>query len=77
MRTIVGAEVGREGFVAYLGELRRLGVLSQAEKLGWLALHGGLMRATLPPLDDGTGVDEERLQALVQQLGGELEEPGA
>jgi hypothetical protein len=29
------------------------------------------------PLDDGTGVDEERLQALVQQLGGELEEPGA
>lgn len=71
MRTIVAAEVGREGFVAYLGELRRLRVLSQAEKIAWLDLHGRLLRAREVPLDDGSGIDEEWLQALAREFGGE------
>jgi hypothetical protein len=73
MRTIVSAGVGEQGFVEFLGELRRLAVLNQNEKLGWLALHGALLRAREVPLDDGSGIDEEWLQALARELGGELE----
>lgn len=56
--------------MAFLGELVRMGVLTRGEKLAWLALHGAVMRATLPPLDDGRGINEEALAALADELGG-------
>jgi hypothetical protein len=69
MRVIVGAQVGLEGFTSFLGLLVRLGVLTPKEKRGWLGLHGAVMRATLPPLDDGTGINEEEFEALVREVG--------
>ena len=72
MRTVVASQLGTEGFVAFVGHLRQLAVVSAAEKSTSIALHGAVMRATLPPLDDGRGIDEQTLAALVDELGAQL-----
>ena len=55
---IVARRLGDGGFVNFLKELHRLGVLQHAELLDWLALHGSVLRATEPPLDRGDGVPD-------------------
>ena len=69
MKAVIAAQIGEEGFVPFLGELVRLGVLTRDEKRAWLALHGAVMQATLPPLDDGQGVDHKALDALAAEFG--------
>lgn len=72
MTSLVARRLGEPGFVTFLGELVRLGVLSRSEKRRWLALHGAVLR-TEPPLDDGERFDEEALGALAREFGGPLE----
>jgi hypothetical protein len=67
--TLIAREIGQPGFVGYLHELRRLGVLSQPEVLGWLTLHGTLIRSLELPLDDGTELDEQAFAELERELG--------
>jgi hypothetical protein len=67
--TLVSCEIGRQGFVTYVHRLRRLGVLSQPDVLGWLRLHGSLLRLMEEPLDDGSGIDEETFVGLLRDLG--------
>ena len=67
--TLIVREVGQPGFVSYLHQLRRLGVLSQPEVLRWLALHGSVIRLVEPPLDDGSGIDEQVFADLAGELG--------
>jgi hypothetical protein len=50
--------IGEEGFVAFLHELRRLGVLTQPDVIAWLALHGAVLRRTESPLDTGEGIPD-------------------
>ena len=52
-------------FVRALG---RLGVLDGDEVRAWQSLHGATMRATLPPLDAGEGVDDATLRELQASL---------
>jgi hypothetical protein len=73
--TLVSREVGQVGFVTYLHALRKLGVLSQPEVLGWLGLHGAVIRRSEAPLDDGSGLDEQALAGLLRDLGAAEEIP--
>ena len=68
--TLVVHRVGEEGFVAFLGQLVHLGVLTRQEKVGWIRLHGAILRLIEEPLDDGERLDEEAFAALVTELGG-------
>jgi hypothetical protein len=66
---IVARRLGEGGYVPFLKELHRLGVLQHAELLTWLELHGRVLRMVEPPLDGGDGVsylrvDELRLREL-------------
>lgn len=61
--------VGEEGFVRFLCDLRRAGVLDTDEARGWLALHGSVLRWTESPLDDGETLNEEAFQELERVLG--------
>ncbi len=74
---VIARRVGDEGFVEYLHRLQGFGILDHEELIAWLQLHGVVLRGTLRPLDDGTGVDEEELDALGRELGGELGRPNA
>jgi hypothetical protein len=61
-----GVRVGEVGFVSYLHQLRRLGVIDQSEVISWLGLHGAVIRATEAPLDDGERLDEDALESLTE-----------
>lgn len=65
---IVARRLGEEGYVTFLKELQRLGVLQHAELLNWLALHGSVLRATEPPLDTGGGVPDSPIALLVKDV---------
>ena len=65
---IVARRLGEEGFVVFLQELHWLGVLQHAELLAWLSLHGAVLRAIEPPLDDGETFHEERISDLWERL---------
>jgi hypothetical protein len=67
--TLISREIGQMGFVTYLHQLRRLGVLSQPEVIAWMALHGSVIRCVELALDDGFGIDEEALAELQRELG--------
>ena len=56
--TVDAHRLGEEGFVAFLTELVCLGVPTGLEKLEWLTLHGAVIRAALPPLDEGSGIEQ-------------------
>ena len=47
----------------------RLRVLDHGELLGWLRLHGSVLRATHEPLDNGESLDGETLAELQRELG--------
>jgi hypothetical protein len=68
--TIAAHRLGEEGFAAFLGELVRLGVLTRVEKIGWLRLHGSILRLA-DPLGDGVSFNEKTFSALLA----EFEEP--
>ena len=65
---IVACRVGDEGFLHFVHELRRSGVLDREETLGWLALHGAVLRAFGLPLDDGERLDPEAFRELEERL---------
>ena len=65
---IVARRLGEEGYVVFLKELHRLGVLQHAELLNWLTLHGHVLRATEPPLDTGDGVPDSFIAMLLEDL---------
>lgn len=73
---VVARRLGEPGYVRFVKRLAELGVLDREERRGWIALHGAVLRATEPPLDDGTGPDEQALTALVAERGA-IEEAGA
>jgi hypothetical protein len=64
MKPLVAAPIGSPGFVSFARDLHRLGVLDHDELLGWLRLHGSLIRATEPALADEDEIDEDALLAL-------------
>jgi hypothetical protein len=72
MSTIVAHRVGEEGYVHFLHVLLRLGVLDRDDVLAHLRLHGAVIRRAELPVDEGDGADEEALEALADELGGEL-----
>jgi hypothetical protein len=65
---IVARHLGEAGFAFYAKAVHRLGVLSYSELLDWLQLHGGVLRASGPPLDDGETFDEEAFSGLRELL---------
>jgi hypothetical protein len=65
----VTATLGEPGFSRFLREVYRAGVLSRDELLGWIALHGAVLRME-PALQDGDHFDEEAFAALERELGG-------
>jgi hypothetical protein len=65
--TLVARTVGEEDFVRFLVALRRLGVIDRTEKVRWLALHGAVIRAIEPPLEDDSGFDEAAFAALAEE----------
>ncbi len=67
---IVARRLGEDGFVTFLKELQRLGVLQHPELLGWLALHGRVLRIIEPPLDTGDGVPDGLIELLLKDLDG-------
>lgn len=66
---MLARQLGEPGFVVYLHELRRLRVLSRREVVGWLGLHGAVIRMLEPPLDDGETFDEHAFAELSFELG--------
>ena len=67
--TLRAAHVGEDGFVPYLYALLRLAVIDRAELRGWLALHGSVLRAIEPPLDQGDGVPDAVVVRLLEEAG--------
>ena len=65
---IVARRLGEEGYVVFLKELHRLGVLQHAELLGWLELHGRVLCAIERPLDLGDGVPGVVVDELLRGL---------
>jgi hypothetical protein len=70
---LVATRLGDLGFVAFAKGLHRLDVIDHDELLRWLELHGDVIRATEPPLDDGERFDEDALLALAREFGGWVE----
>ena len=69
MRALRAAHVGTPGFVEYVHRLAELGVLDREERLRWVALHGAVLRATEPPLDQGDGVPDGLIEQLIREAG--------
>ena len=61
-RYVTATRIGEPGFSRFLREVYRAGVLSRDEWLGWIALHGAVLRMD-PPLPE-----DEVLAALEREL---------
>lgn len=51
MMTLISARLGEVGYVTFIHELERLGVLDRDSVREHLRLHGHLLRMCEPPLD--------------------------
>ncbi len=65
---LVARGVGELGFVEFAKACHRLEVIDQAELLGWLGLHGAVMRWASRPLDEGDGIPDDGVKALLEEL---------
>ena len=69
MKTLISARLGEVGYVTFVHELERLGVLDRDSVREHLRLHGHLLRMCEPPLDDGGRLDEQAFAKLERELG--------
>lgn len=69
MKPLRAARVGTDGFVPFVYALLPLGVIDRAELRAWLELHGSLLRAVEPPLDQGNGVSDAVVARLLEEAG--------
>ena len=67
MKTLRLAAIGCEGFASALLQLHIVGVLDHDELLGWLRLHGALLRLG-EPLDDGHSLDERTFAEFAREF---------
>ena len=62
---VVARRVGELGFVEFAKACHRLEVIDHAELLGWLGLHGAVMRRASRPLDEGDGHPRRRARGAL------------
>jgi hypothetical protein len=67
VRPLRAAHLGEVGFLEFVLELGRLGVLDSEEALAWLRLHGDVLRVSEPPLDRGDGVPDGLVEWLLRE----------